>query len=95
MIYRFSLKLIFLIFCSESLEIFQSTLKNIENQAKLDESRLKQEKKACAQMSLNHKKHLAMTAFVDAVRKHAGKPAKIMKTFQRFMHVLENDEDQK
>jgi hypothetical protein len=77
------------------LEIYQGTLKNIENQAKLDETRLSQEKKECAQMNLNHKKHLAMSAFVDAVRQHKNKPAKIIKTFQRFMNILENDQDQK
>jgi hypothetical protein len=70
-------------------------LDNIESQGKLDESRLSQEKKECTQMSLNHKKHLAMTAFVDAVRQHQNKPAKIIKTFQRFMRVIENDQDQK
>lgn len=57
----------------KTLNIFQSTLKNIESQGKLDESRMSQEKKECAQMSLNHKKHLAMTAFVDAVRQHKDK----------------------
>jgi transposase len=79
----------------DTLDIFQNTLDNIESQGKLDESRLSQEKKECAQMSLNHKKHLAMTAFVDAVRQHQNKPAKIIKTFQRFMRVIENDQDQK
>ncbi|XP_028405436.1 amyloid-beta A4 protein-like [Dendronephthya gigantea] len=78
----------------KTLQIFQGTLKNIENQAKLDMSRLNQEKKECAQMSLNHKKHLAMSAFVDAVRQHVDKPDKIIKTFQRFMRVLENDQNQ-
>ena len=79
----------------ESLKIFQSTLDNIEKQANLDESRLDQEKKECIQMNLNHKKHRAMTAFVDAVREHADEPAKIAKTFQRFMTVLKHDQDQK
>lgn len=77
------------------MKIFQSTLDNIEKQASLDESRLSQEKKECIQMNLNHKKHRAMTAFVDAVRKHGDKPAKVVKTFQRFMNVLKNDQDQK
>lgn len=79
----------------ESLEIFQDTLKNIENQAKLDESRLSQAKKECAQMNLNHKKHLAMTAFLDSVQQHQDKPSKMIKAFHRFLRVLENDQDQK
>lgn len=79
----------------ESLNIFESTLKNIESQGKLDQLQLSQEKKECVQMNLNHKKHIAMNAFINAVRNHQDKPGKIIKAFHRFMNVLQSDQDAK
>ena len=58
-------------------------------------SQIHQESRECLQIDTNHKKHLAMKDFVNAVRNRVDDAPKVLKTFKRFVRTLQNDQSHK
>ncbi|WP_395241704.1 hypothetical protein, partial [Salmonella sp. s51933] len=61
-----------------TIKVLQSSIRNVQKQAGLDESQIHQERRECIQIDTNHKKHMAMKAFVNTLRRHSDKPARIL-----------------
>lgn len=80
-------------FFKNTLKVLQSTIKIIEKQARLTMSRIDQETRECLQIETNHKKHMAMKDFVNAVRNNVNvdDAPKVLKTFKRLIRTLQND----
>jgi len=75
----------------EELENFKKTLNSLDEQAKLDRARLKEEHHQCAQINLNDKKNQALRDFVAALEEDPRDGNKILEAAQRYVKYCTQD----
>ena len=73
------------------MERFKKTVASLEEQAKLERERLREEHHQCVQIDVNNKKHKAMKDFVKAMKERVRDPNKILEAVQRFVKTCTQD----
>lgn len=75
----------------DELENFRKTLNSLDEQAKLERARLKEEHHQCTQIDLNDKKNKALRDFVAALEEEPRDGNKILEAVQRYVKVCTQD----
>lgn len=85
--------LILFLYCelAEELDNFKKTLNSLDDQAKLERARLKEEHHQCTQIDLNDKKNQAMRDFVAALQADPRDGNKILEAVQRYVKMCTQD----
>lgn len=73
------------------MDRFKKTVASLEEQAKLERERLRDEHHQCVQIDVNNKKHKAMKDFVKSMKETVRDPNKILEAVQRFVKVCTQD----
>ena len=73
------------------LENFKKTLNSLDDQAKLERARLKEEHHQCTQIDLNDKKNQALRDFVAALEEVPRDGNKIKEAMKRYVTVCTKD----
>lgn len=74
-----------------AMERFKKTVSSLEEQAKLERERLREEHHMCIQIDVNNKKHKAMKDFVKAMKQSERDPNNILEAVQRFVKISTQD----